>query len=430
MTTSPISSAPNGHGTTQRYLAYATIQPDWADVVTDVREAKVSEEVFWLSCYRRVHGSVRVTPSPSTSQERSQRPRMAGESGVDASLLNSHTLSVSCPNLGVDGVLIHTPTQSHSVFDSDTKLLSFDVSPGEELLAIGGSNGRLSVLHVPDGVCRLDLTQDIPTDISLCRFFPSGQVLLTGGTDMRLRVWSALDGSCPVTLIGHTGGITDTALVDRGRTVYSSSRDGTVRLWELSSSRSLQHWSFEDEGPVVALSLSNTRYGEEDGSSQSSQNLLSIGTQHGQIHGMDTRTHDQVIHLNAGDTESLTSMALEEGGYGCAVAFASGNVYTFDLRSPDTPVMQVTRNGSEITSVTWTNSTVSSLSALRCTTHDGATFAFPASSSSSSSMVDGEGDTVRIIEEWSGSELETVLGSRKTSSRVWTASRDNCIRMY
>lgn len=43
-------------------------------------------------------------------------------------------------------------------------------------------------------------------DVETCRFFPSGIVVLSGGSDMRLKIWSAQDGTCPRTLIGHTGG--------------------------------------------------------------------------------------------------------------------------------------------------------------------------------------------------------------------------------
>jgi len=86
-------------------------------------------------------------------------------------------------------------------------------------------------------------------------------VVLSGSSDFQLRIWSVLDGSNPVTLKAHTKGITDSAVIDRGRNVlcklslfiyatldthmsfilimsciyYSlaaSSRDGTIRLWE------------------------------------------------------------------------------------------------------------------------------------------------------------------------------------------------------
>ena len=43
-------------------------------------------------------------------------------------------------------------------------------------------------------------------DVETCRFFPSGVVILTGGSDMRLKIWSAEKGTCPRTLVGHTGG--------------------------------------------------------------------------------------------------------------------------------------------------------------------------------------------------------------------------------
>lgn len=44
------------------------------------------------------------------------------------------------------------------------------------------------------------------SDVNTCKFFPSGKVVLSGGADLRLKIWSAEDGSCPVTLKGHTGG--------------------------------------------------------------------------------------------------------------------------------------------------------------------------------------------------------------------------------
>ena len=67
------------------------------------------------------------------------------------------------------------------------------------------------------------------------RLFPSGLVLLSGGGDMRLRVMSVEDGRCPVTLVGHTGAVTDTAIVGLGKLVISVARDGETRLWQLAT---------------------------------------------------------------------------------------------------------------------------------------------------------------------------------------------------
>ena len=43
-------------------------------------------------------------------------------------------------------------------------------------------------------------------DVNICKFFPSGLVVVSGAADLRMKIWSAEDGSCPVTLIGHTSG--------------------------------------------------------------------------------------------------------------------------------------------------------------------------------------------------------------------------------
>ena len=43
-------------------------------------------------------------------------------------------------------------------------------------------------------------------DVYTSRFFPSGIVVLSGGSDMQLKIWSAETGQCAATLLGHTAG--------------------------------------------------------------------------------------------------------------------------------------------------------------------------------------------------------------------------------
>jgi len=61
-------------------------------------------------------------------------------------------------------------------------------------------------------------------DAYTCRFFPSGVVILSGGADCCIKIWSAETGDCPVTLSGHKGAIQDTCVVERGRNVISVSK--------------------------------------------------------------------------------------------------------------------------------------------------------------------------------------------------------------
>ena len=72
-----------------------------------------------------------------------------------------------------------------------------------------------------------------------CRFFPSGLVVLSGGADLRMKIWSAEDGSSPVTLTGHTRGVTDGCPVEKGRNVVSVSRDGQCKLFDCGESKCL-----------------------------------------------------------------------------------------------------------------------------------------------------------------------------------------------
>lgn len=55
-------------------------------------------------------------------------------------------------------------------------------------------------------------------DLYLARIFPSGKVLLTGGADRSMRIWSLEEGYCAATLTGpHKGALLGAAFVERGR---------------------------------------------------------------------------------------------------------------------------------------------------------------------------------------------------------------------
>jgi len=49
-------------------------------------------------------------------------------------------------------------------------------------------------------------------------------VVVSGGADCCLKIWSVEDGQCPVTLLGHTGAIQDICIVERGRNIISVSK--------------------------------------------------------------------------------------------------------------------------------------------------------------------------------------------------------------
>ena len=111
-----------------------------------------------------------------------------------------------------------------------------DVSPGG--LGVSCQGETVLVWDAATGTVRRKLEGHL-AQVYTSRLFPSGTVVLSGSADMRLRVTSVEDGRCPVTLVGHTGGVTDTAIISKGKLVISVSRDGTARLWRLADSTCL-----------------------------------------------------------------------------------------------------------------------------------------------------------------------------------------------
>jgi WD40 repeat protein len=68
-------------------------------------------------------------------------------------------------------------------------------------------------------------------EVYSAKLFPTGIVVLSGGADMQVKVWSAKDGSCTGTMKGHTKVIMDTAIREKGKTLIYVSMDRTATLW-------------------------------------------------------------------------------------------------------------------------------------------------------------------------------------------------------
>ncbi|QLL32912.1 hypothetical protein HG536_0D04340 [Torulaspora globosa] len=142
--------------------------------------------------------------------------------------------------------------------------------------ALGDSKGNCRVYG---GTLQLEreLKEAHRGEISSLKFFPSGEVVLSGSADMQLKLWSVLDGSCPRTFAGHRSAVSATCLIDRGRNFLSSSTDGTIRLWECGSGETLSVFSRREDSSdgVNCMCLRATCRGE---ASDMGENPLEFGT--------------------------------------------------------------------------------------------------------------------------------------------------------
>ncbi len=99
------------------------------------------------------------------------------------------------------------------------------------------TEGSLLVWTQSNGEVRRNLSGHI-SDVNTAKFFPSGIVVLSGGADLRVKIWSVENGKSPVQL-GHLSGVMDVCIVDKGRNIVTACRDGTCRLWDLGQSKCL-----------------------------------------------------------------------------------------------------------------------------------------------------------------------------------------------
>ncbi|KAI0243988.1 hypothetical protein L0F63_004348 [Massospora cicadina] len=129
---------------------------------------------------------------------------------------------------------------------------ALSVSPRGELLCVGGCDGWLAVIDPVTGRVLRQLKGHLG-DVACVKFFPSGQVILSGGADFGAKVFGVA-GECPVTLAGgHTRPLTGLAMVGRGRYSLTSSLDGRVNIWKVAEAARLH--TIQVNEPVVHMAV-------------------------------------------------------------------------------------------------------------------------------------------------------------------------------
>lgn len=90
----------------------------------------------------------------------------------------------------------------------------------------------------------------------------SGQMLVTGGDDMKVNVWSLNKPNCLLSLSGHTSSVEAVRLNQKGVVVGGGSSTGVLKIWDLEASKvthsfsnhkgAIQSIEFHASGPFVA----------------------------------------------------------------------------------------------------------------------------------------------------------------------------------
>jgi len=122
-----------------------------------------------------------------------------------------------------------------SVFaETYSGFLSIDISPNNNLLATGTTNGDVQVWQLNDSKL-LNICSGHTDWIRALAFSKDNHLLASGSEDQTIRLWDVETGICTKVLQGHTGWVWSVAFNADSTLLASTGPDGTLRLWDVES---------------------------------------------------------------------------------------------------------------------------------------------------------------------------------------------------
>lgn len=235
-------------------MARLSIQPDWDHIFRDEQTTEL--ETVWVQFKNSEKPSVngKVLLNSATNQNLSAYDEKQRGINTDFVIENiskqNNSIHISYREQNNAITTFIAPVDKYA-FHFDKKGVRqpvYNIDVTENGLGVSSSaDGSLLVWTLNEGTIRRKLEGHI-SDVYLAKFFPSGLVVLSGGADLRIKIWSAENGTSPV-MLGHSSGVTDVSIVDKGRNIVSTSRDGACYLWDVGESKCLA--KFGNFGCVV-----------------------------------------------------------------------------------------------------------------------------------------------------------------------------------
>ncbi|KAF8512950.1 WD40-repeat-containing domain protein [Hysterangium stoloniferum] len=401
-------------------LPQITVQHDFQTVISEVQEGIISEESFWVSCYKQenssVHGRVNVCRAPGQVQLTPE--------AVEFERSPHSVYSASCPSLAIPPTRLRVPRQ----------IAAFDVAPDASLYATGDGDGNLRVSST-SGSGKILTSKPHKSTILSLRFFPSSKVILTSSNDFALSIISATDLSVPRTLKAHTRAVTDSAIISKGRNVISCSKDGTIRLWDVASGTQIRVFGSTNYSPVYKMSL-----GIKDGDMdlvppdgeilqspsvpvdgrevETTDKIVFCALHNGSFEGIDLGTKSAFFRSEPPETlkTPLESMALTD--HILATGSRAGVVTIYDTRQLSDPLFSFQRNGASVEEMAFVPTTDAEVR-LAIASADGLPYV---------ASIIPEGP--EVVEELVGYNYDAVRCVKVTNGSIWTTGDDGLIRRY
>ncbi|KAA1101341.1 hypothetical protein PGT21_017208 [Puccinia graminis f. sp. tritici] len=294
-----------------------TIQHDFPEVISDIKNEVCLAEDIWISCYRSsssssnttetrrsVHGKVRVSSNVLDHPQQTQNNlndliSLEGRDGVecrwaDDASFSQLALIVTCEPLSIPPTTVSFPSQTLARIQPNG-IECMDVAG--EWLVTGGKNGQVRVDrwatqpadtlgHHDELLCWIG--KGHVSDLTSCQFFPSGKVILTTSIDMSARIYSIdrvpsddheeEDSRTPtrkrMTMLNprtfgppHGRGVIGAGIMGKGREIVTGCRDGKLRVWNVGESKVVAEaeMSSSSSAEVLALEVGEKRFLDRTG---------------------------------------------------------------------------------------------------------------------------------------------------------------------
>ncbi|CCK70093.1 Rpn14p KNAG_0D03460 [Huiozyma naganishii CBS 8797] len=321
------------------------IQHDFTDCIKDVQEGKLEEDSFYIN----------KDLTLDKIKEYRVNIRSQDDSEYDAG--QGNTFQKVTPDryraiLDGDLCSFQACSSDYSAETEDTEWTAVDaIDTPTSQYVLGDSNGNIHLYYeLFNPLYKIEEAHF--GDITSVKFFPSGKLILSASTDMRMKIWSLEDRFNPRTFVGHQGPITDTAIIDRGRNVLSSSKDGKLKLWECGSGKAVATM-FRKENPNDAINSMSLLVDNSPGREQNNGPLefgtlgkrALAGHSSGVVTMHDIFSKDEQLQLPNEFMCACNAVAASEGKQNSIYAgYQDGTVAEWDLRFPAKSVSSISFN--------------------------------------------------------------------------------------